>query len=93
MNNPPDTVSHSADNRLPYVLPIGETATHGRKATPTGDEKRQNAALPVHNIPAPEADQAKYLQIHDEYDDEERTYVVLNDHTWIFEAKTQLTDF
>ena len=63
MNNPPDTVSHSADNRLPYVLPIGETATHGRKATPTGDEKRQNAALPVHNIPAPEADQAKYLQI------------------------------
>ena len=30
---------------------------------------------------------------HDEYDDEERTYVVLNDHTWIFEAKTQLTDF
>lgn len=64
MNNPPDTVSHSADNRLPYVLPIGETATHGRKATPTGDEKRQNAALPVHNIPAPEADQAKYLQIH-----------------------------
>ena len=28
-----------------------------------------------------------------EYDDEERTYVVLNDHTWIFEAKTQLTDF
>ena len=32
-------------------------------------------------------------KIHDEYDDEERTYVVLNDHTWIFEAKTQLTDF
>lgn len=32
-------------------------------------------------------------EIHDEYDDEERTYVVLNDHTWIFEAKTQLTDF
>ena len=31
--------------------------------------------------------------IFDEYDDEERTYVVLNDHTWIFEAKTQLTDF
>lgn len=32
-------------------------------------------------------------EIRDEYDDEERTYVVLNDHTWIFEAKTQLTDF
>ena len=32
-------------------------------------------------------------EINDEYDDEERTYVVLNDHTWIFEAKTQLTDF
>ncbi len=27
-------------------------------------------------------------EIHDEYDDEERTHVVLNDHTWIFEAKT-----
>lgn len=32
-------------------------------------------------------------EIHDEYDDEERTYTVLNDYTWIFEAKTQLTDF
>lgn len=32
-------------------------------------------------------------EIRDEYDDEERTYVVINDHTWIFEAKTQLTDF
>lgn len=32
-------------------------------------------------------------EIHDEYDDEERTYVVLNDHTWVFEAKTQLSDF
>lgn len=32
-------------------------------------------------------------EIHDEYDDEERTYVVLNDHTWVFEAKTQLGDF
>lgn len=32
-------------------------------------------------------------EIHDEYDDEEKTYVVLNDHTWIFEGKTQLTDF
>lgn len=32
-------------------------------------------------------------EIHDEYDDEERTYVVLNDHSWIFEGKTQLIDF
>lgn len=32
-------------------------------------------------------------EIHDEYDDEERTYHVLNDHTWVFEAKTLLTDF
>ena len=32
-------------------------------------------------------------EIHDEYDDEERTYAVLNDHTWVFEANTQLTDF
>lgn len=32
-------------------------------------------------------------EIRDEYDDEERTHVVVNDHTWIFEAKTQLTDF
>ncbi|MEY8719914.1 gliding motility-associated protein GldE [Bacteroides stercorirosoris] len=32
-------------------------------------------------------------EIHDEYDDEERTYAVLNEHTWVFEAKTQLTDF
>ena len=32
-------------------------------------------------------------EIHDEYDDEERTYAVLNDHKWVFEAKTQLTDF
>ena len=32
-------------------------------------------------------------EIHDEYDDEERTYTVVNDHTWIFEGKTQLTDF
>lgn len=32
-------------------------------------------------------------EIRDEYDDEERTYVVLNDHTWVFEAKTQLPDF
>lgn len=32
-------------------------------------------------------------EIRDEYDDEERTYTELNDHTWIFEAKTLLTDF
>lgn len=32
-------------------------------------------------------------EIRDEYDDEEHTYIVLNDHTWIFEAKTLLTDF
>lgn len=32
-------------------------------------------------------------EIHDEYDDEERIYAVLNDHTWVFEAKTLLTDF
>ena len=32
-------------------------------------------------------------EIHDEYDDEEHTYTVVDDHTWIFEAKTLLTDF
>lgn len=32
-------------------------------------------------------------EIRDEYDDEERTYAVLNDHAWVFEAKTLLTDF
>ena len=32
-------------------------------------------------------------EIRDVYDDEERTYAVLNVHTWVFEAKTQLTDF
>lgn len=32
-------------------------------------------------------------EIRDEYDDEERTYVRLNEHTWVFEAKTQLIDF
>ncbi|MBO7419289.1 MAG: gliding motility-associated protein GldE [Bacteroidaceae bacterium] len=32
-------------------------------------------------------------EIRDEYDDEDRSYVVIDDHTWIFEAKTQLTDF
>ena len=32
-------------------------------------------------------------EINDEYDDEERTYVKLNDRTYIFEAKTLLSDF
>ena len=32
-------------------------------------------------------------EIYDEYDDEERTYVKLNDRTYIFEAKTLLSDF
>ena len=32
-------------------------------------------------------------EIRDEYDDEECTHVVLNDRSWIFEAKTQLGDF
>ena len=32
-------------------------------------------------------------ELHDEYDDEERTYVKLNDRTYIFEAKTLLSDF
>ncbi|MDY5813204.1 MAG: gliding motility-associated protein GldE [Bacteroides sp.] len=32
-------------------------------------------------------------EIHDEYDDEERTYVVVNENTWIFEGKTLLSDF
>ena len=32
-------------------------------------------------------------EINDEYDEEERTYVKLNERTYIFEAKTQLTDF
>jgi len=32
-------------------------------------------------------------EIHDEYDDEEHSYVIIDDHTWIFEGKTQLTDF
>ena len=32
-------------------------------------------------------------EIHDEYDDEENTFTQLNDHTWIFEGKTLLTDF
>lgn len=32
-------------------------------------------------------------EINDEYDEENRSYVVIDNHTWIFEAKTQLTDF
>lgn len=32
-------------------------------------------------------------EINDEYDEEERTYVRLNQNTYIFEAKTLLTDF
>lgn len=32
-------------------------------------------------------------EINDEYDDEERTYVKLNESTYIFEAKTLLSDF
>jgi gliding motility-associated protein GldE len=32
-------------------------------------------------------------EINDEYDEEERTYVKLNDSTYIFEAKTLLSDF
>ncbi len=32
-------------------------------------------------------------EINDEYDDEERMYVKLNDRTYIFEAKTLLSDF
>ena len=32
-------------------------------------------------------------EINDEYDEEERSFVKLNDHTYVFEAKTLLTDF
>ena len=32
-------------------------------------------------------------EINDEYDDEERTYVKLNETTYVFEAKTLLSDF
>jgi gliding motility-associated protein GldE len=32
-------------------------------------------------------------EIQDEYDEEERTYTVIDEHTWVFEAKTQLADF
>jgi CBS domain containing-hemolysin-like protein len=31
--------------------------------------------------------------IDDEYDEEERSYVKINDHTYVFEAKTLLSDF
>ena len=32
-------------------------------------------------------------EINDEYDEEEHSYVKINDHTYVFEAKTQLSDF
>ena len=32
-------------------------------------------------------------EIRDEYDEEDRSYAKLDDHTWVFEAKTLLTDF
>ncbi len=32
-------------------------------------------------------------EINDEYDEDERTYVKLNEYTYVFEAKTLLTDF
>ena len=32
-------------------------------------------------------------EINDEYDEEERPYVKVNDHTYVFEAKTLLSDF
>lgn len=32
-------------------------------------------------------------EIQDEYDEDERTFVQLNERSWIFEAKTQLLDF
>ena len=32
-------------------------------------------------------------EINDEYDEEEHSYVKLNDHTYVFEAKTLLSDF
>ena len=32
-------------------------------------------------------------EIRDEYDDEERTFTALDDHTWTFMGKTLLTDF
>lgn len=32
-------------------------------------------------------------EINDEYDEEEKNFVKINDHSWIFEAKILLTDF
>jgi CBS domain containing-hemolysin-like protein len=32
-------------------------------------------------------------EINDEYDEEEHSYVKINDHTYVFEAKTLLSDF
>ena len=32
-------------------------------------------------------------EINDEYDEDERSYVKINDHTYVFEAKTLLSDF
>lgn len=32
-------------------------------------------------------------EIRDEYDEEEYNYSILNEHTWVFEGKTLLTDF
>lgn len=32
-------------------------------------------------------------EIRDEYDEEEYNYSMLNEHTWVFEGKTLLTDF
>jgi gliding motility-associated protein GldE len=32
-------------------------------------------------------------EINDEYDEEERSYVLIGENTWVFEAKTLLTDF
>ena len=31
--------------------------------------------------------------MYNEYDEEERSYVKINDHTYVFEAKTLLSDF
>ena len=32
-------------------------------------------------------------EIHDEYDEEEKTFIKISPNAWIFEAKTQLSDF
>ena len=32
-------------------------------------------------------------EIRDEYDEEDRSFAKIDDQTWVFEAKTQLTDF